>query len=151
MDNTDQTLTTTIEIFGRQIGDLTGSMRVMQENYNREFKEVHNNITEILRYLKDQEQKFQATIDKLTDIQQNQGYTLQNQQRDINDIQLTLKKFTEIQKKVDSNAEKIAELENRQKSELELNKEKIKGRWVAIAAFITSGLALLATIITKLI
>ena len=50
------------------------------------------------------------------------------QQRDINDIQLTLKKFTEIQKKVDSNAEKIAELENRQKSELELNKEKIKGR-----------------------
>ena len=128
MDNTDQTLTTTIEIFGRQIGDLTGSMRVMQENYNREFKEVHNNITEILRYLKDQEQKFQATIDKLTDIQQNQGYTLQNQQRDINDIQLTLKKFTEIQKKVDSNAEKIAELENRQKSELELNKEKIKGR-----------------------
>ena len=151
MDNTDQTLTTTIEIFGRQIGDLTGSMRVMQENYNREFKEVHNNIPEILRYLKDQEQKFQATIDKLTDIQQNQGYTLQNQQRDINDIQLTLKKFTEIQKKVDSNAEKIAELENRQKSELELNKEKIKGRWVAIAAFITSGLALLATIITKLI
>ena len=128
MDNTDQTLTTTIENFGRQIGDLTGSMRVMQENYNREFKEVHNNIIEILRYLKDQEQKFQATIDKLTDIQQNQGYTLQNQQRDINDIQLTLKKFTEIQKKVDSNAEKIAELENRQKSELELNKEKIKGR-----------------------
>ena len=128
MDNTDQTLTTTIENFGRQIGDLTGSMRVMQEGYNHEFKQVHNNITEILRYLKDQEQKFQDTIDKLTDIQQNQGYTLQNQQRDINDIQLTLKKFTEIQKKVDSNAEKIAELENRQKSELELNKEKIKGR-----------------------
>ena len=151
MGNTDQTLTTTIENFGRQIGDLTGSMRVMQESYNREFKQVHNNIAEILRSLKDQEQKFQATIDKLTDIQQNQGYTLQNQQRDINDIQLTLKKFTEIQKKVDSNTEKIAELENRQKSELELNKEKIKGRWVAIAAFITSGLALLATIITKLI
>ena len=151
MDNTDQTLTTTVENFGRQIGDLTGSMRVMQENYNREFKEVHNNIVEILKFLKDQEQKFQATIDKITDIQQNQGYTLQNQQHDINDIQLTLKKFTEIQKKVDSNAEKIAKLENRQKSELELNKEKIKGRWVAIAAFITSGLALLATIITKLI
>lgn len=128
MDNTDQTLTMTIENFGRQIGDLTGSMRVMQESYNNEFKQVHNNITEILRYLKDQEQKFQDTIDKLTDIQQNQGYTLQNQQRDINDIQLTLKKFTEIQKKVDSNAEKIAKLENRQKSELELNKEKIKGR-----------------------
>lgn len=128
MGNTDQTLTTTIENFGRQIGDLTGSMRVMQESYNREFKQVHNNIAEILRSLKDQEQKFQATIDKLTDIQQNQGYTLQNQQRDINDIQLTLKKFTEIQKKVDSNTEKIAELENRQKSELELNKEKIKGR-----------------------
>ena len=128
MDNTDQTLTTTVENFGRQIGDLTGSMRVMQENYNREFKEVHNNIVEILKFLKDQEQKFQATIDKITDIQQNQGYTLQNQQHDINDIQLTLKKFTEIQKKVDSNAEKIAKLENRQKSELELNKEKIKGR-----------------------
>lgn len=151
MGNTDQSLTTTMENFSRQIGDLTGSMRVMQESYNREFKQVHNNIAEILKSLKDQEQKFQTTIDKLTDIQQHQGYTLQNQQRDINDIQITLKKFTEIQKKVDSNTEKIVELENRQKSELELNKEKIKGRWVAIAAFITSGLALLATIITKLI
>ncbi len=151
MGNTDQSLTTTMENFSRQIGDLTGSMRVMQESYNREFKQVHNNIAEILKSLKDQEQKFQTTIDKLTDIQQHQGYTLQNQQRDINDIQVTLKKFTEIQKKVDSNTEKIVELENRQKSELELNKEKIKGRWVAIAAFITSGLALLATIITKLI
>ena len=48
MGNTDQTLTTTIENFGRQIGDLTGSMRVMQESYNNEFKQLHNNITEIL-------------------------------------------------------------------------------------------------------
>lgn len=83
--------------------------------------------------------KQQETQAEILKIQGKQG-------EQIDSIQATLQKFSEISKKVESHESRLIALESSQRNELELRKEKVKGWW-AIAAGLVSGIVSIITVL----
>ena len=83
--------------------------------------------------------KQQETQSEILKIQGKQG-------EQIDSIQATLQKFSEISKKVESHESRLVALENNQRNELEIRKERIKGWW-AVAAGLVSGLVSIITVL----
>ena len=93
----------------------------------------------------------QKTLEKITEIQSRQT-------EQINSINKTLQDFADIKEDSAKHSKEIAELRGsvqtlleNQKSEAELQKERVKGRWAAIGTAITSIAAIITAIISAIL
>lgn len=73
------------------------------------------------------------------------------QEEQINSINNTLKEFTNIKQDMQNHEYRIKHLESLMKDEVELRKEKIKGRWTAIGAAIAAVASVVCAILAAVL
>lgn len=86
----------------------------------------------------------QKTINKILEVQGRQSEQLDR-------IQNTLEKFTKIEEEVKLHNVRLKNLEEQQRSEQEIKKEQVKGRWAFIGSIIAAVSAIAVAIITSFV
>lgn len=113
----------------------------LQDNIS---KEIKTSVTARMDGIQEIVSNQQSAQNEILKIQGKQG-------EQINSIQKTLEEFTEIRKQVTDHENRIKDLEFSRRSERELQKEKIKGRWTTIAAVVAGIASIIAALIAGLI
>ena len=120
---------------------LKDDIQSLQKNITNEIRiSVGGRISDISNLLIQQ----QEMQNKIINIQGRQG-------QQIDEIQTTLKEFTKIQEKVSNLEIRVDALEETQRGEQEIQKEKIRGRWAAAGAIAAAIASIIVAILTKIL
>lgn len=123
-----------LQNLNKQFGELAGKSEARHEFVDREFKETHKRLDEIISSSKDRDNKLDVNLKCLTEILNNQQKQLDKQEsvidqnsEDINDLKAIVATITKTELKLNEMEQRIAKLESHQEENLDIKKTRISG------------------------